>query len=1064
MSTTPTHAVYPQIYGLYYHYHRLPVSLPLLNVRAEAGIKELAAQVKLTQTYENDTAFPIEAKYSFPIPARAAVCSFVMIKQDGTRVVGSVLEKQEAREKYNTAVSQGQQASLMEQQTSDVFQVSVGNIPPNEQVQIELVYATELSEDEETDSIRFHLPVHIGAHYGQAPQSTPFVSRNTVFISSSSRAPFLTIAASVEAIAPISKIGSPSHTVSTELGPNPKLPNFKELPFSNYARVSLSSDSALDKDFILTIKSAGLDAPRCVAELHPAHDTVALGLTLVPRFKLPDLSRQEFVFLVDRSGSMSGKRIAAARKALVVMLRALPHQESLFQIMSFGSQCSALWAAGSKPYNQQTLEQATRHVDAMQADYGGTEIRAALQQCFEARKGDRPMSVLVLTDGDAWDLDGVLSEVKSAVAAVPKTAYLRVSVLGIGNSASTAMCEGIARLGNGTCMMVGEEETTFTGKIARLLKVARTPPIFNITVDWGHPTTKKMVAAPYDEEEFEIVEKVGENKTLNIFDEGIENPMGLDNTPAPPPPAVVLPPPAAVQQAPFVIRNLFPSIRLNAYAILQSKTVPKSVTLRGYTADGAEIGLPIPVTFSHLQNAPGAPPAIHALAARKIIQDLEDGHHALAVTLANPDDTDLLARTVKASIIRLGKTYSISSSHTSFVAVDELKPETPAAPETYVTGANFLYTAQGPLRAARRGRPAPASKQPSLATLSQSMMAMPRLPEMRARPAVAQPPRRVIPISDPWMVRDGCSFTSPPAPFSAPASPARASNTQRPPAGAARAPSVSTGDWAAPGQADFDDDAFMFHRKHRKISSSASSSVPPRPQPQFMAQSMQQAAPPDDLMNPLTPTIRNYLDSASFFGSTAPAAEDDGQSFEYDFMLDSDKDYITEEACVAAPASTAGAYGQPELLLAPPVPARGFLGLGRPPPKNNPFFNSIRQSTSGRGQGPFDSTASPSDPLEALARLQSFDGCFSLEILSIITLNRYLQDVRNALPAGATDGMVATVLAMAFLATKLGAPVDRDSWEGIYHKAKQYVEAALWSMNVAETADGLQAKVAKMLA
>ncbi|KAJ7260924.1 vault protein inter-alpha-trypsin domain-containing protein [Mycena haematopus] len=383
------------IYGLHYRYKRKPLSpvaVPLRSVHAEASIKELAAQVKLTQTYDNDATFPIEGTYSFPIPARATVCSFVMIKQDGTRVVGSVLEKQEARETYHSAVAQGQQASLMEQQTSDVFQVAVGNIPSKQQVQIELVYATELSEDEESDSIRFHLPIHIGARYGQAPESIPsFFWRNLSF-SSASTTPFLTLTMSVEAIAPISKISCPSHTVSTELGPDPKLPNFKDLPFSNYARVSLSSDSPLDKDFVLTIKSAGLDAPRCLAELHPTDNTVALGLTLVPRFKLPDLSRQEFVFMVDRSGSMRGRRIEAAKKALIV---------------SFGSRASSLWPQGSKPYNQETLEEATRHIDTMTANYNGTEIRAALKHVFTTERSGRPTNVLMLTDGDAWDLSGV---------------------------------------------------------------------------------------------------------------------------------------------------------------------------------------------------------------------------------------------------------------------------------------------------------------------------------------------------------------------------------------------------------------------------------------------------------------------------------------------------------------------------------------------------------------------------------------------------------------------------------------------------------------------------------
>ncbi|KAJ7147390.1 von Willebrand factor type A domain-containing protein [Mycena filopes] len=659
------------LYGLYYYSENQVVSLPLLGVRVEASIKELAAQVKLTQTYRNDASRPIEARYSFPIPVRASVCSFVMIKQDGTQVIGVVKEKQDAKKTYDAAVAQGQQASLMEMdhQSPDVFKVSVGNIPPNEQVHIELVYATELSEDEENDSIRFHLPVHIGARYGQ---------RFTHFGSTPARAAFLTILLNLEAAAPIAKISSPSHTVSTELGPDPNLPNFKELPFSNYARISLSSDSALDKDFVLAVKSAGLDAPRCVAELHPTHDTVALALTLVPRFKLPDVSRQEFVFMVDRSGSMSGRRIEAAKKAMVVMLRALPHEDSLFQIVSFGSHATSLWPQGSKPYNQDTLEEATRHVDAIRADYGGTEIRAALQHCFDARKGDRPMSLLVLTDGDAWDVEGVLEEVKSAVAAAPAEAYLRVSVLGIGNSASTAMCEGMARVGNGTCMMVEEEETSFTGKIARILKAAKTPPVSNIQVDWGPEAVEHAVEPKEDnDDEFELVEDTSEKKkTLNIYDEGVD-PMQIDTKPAPPAPTVVLSAPAEVQQAPFHIKHIFPAIRLNLYAILQGKTLPKTVTIRGTTIDGAQIELPVPVLISQLQNTPGASPVVHALAARKLIQDLEDGKHALAATLPNSDDADLLTRTVKASIVRLGTTYSIVSAHTSFVAVDESKAELP---------------------------------------------------------------------------------------------------------------------------------------------------------------------------------------------------------------------------------------------------------------------------------------------------------------------------------------------------------------------------------------------------
>ncbi|KAJ3731352.1 hypothetical protein DFJ43DRAFT_423399 [Lentinula guzmanii] len=61
------------------------------------------------------------------------------------------------------------------------------------------------------------------------------------------------------------------------------------------------------------------------------HETIAMALTFVPRFTLPDIKGEmEYVFVVDRSGSMRGERIRLVREALVVLLRGLPtHLELL---------------------------------------------------------------------------------------------------------------------------------------------------------------------------------------------------------------------------------------------------------------------------------------------------------------------------------------------------------------------------------------------------------------------------------------------------------------------------------------------------------------------------------------------------------------------------------------------------------------------------------------------------------------------------------------------------------------------------------------------------------------
>ncbi|KAJ7467115.1 hypothetical protein FB451DRAFT_406080 [Mycena latifolia] len=144
-----------------------------------------------------------------------------------------------------------------------------------------------------------------------------------------------------------------------------------------------------------------------------------------------------------------------------------------------------------------------------------------------------------------------------------------------------------------------------------------------------------------------------------------------------------------------------------------------------------------------------------------------------------------------------------------------------------------------------------------------------------------------------------------------------------------------------------------------------------------------------------------------------------------------------------------------------------------PPQTKNPriAFNPPEPDFGGAFGGPWAAgtlqqatNISAPDSLEALARLQSFDGSFTLGVLSVIALRTDLQTVRDALPAAAPDQVVATVLAMSFLAAKLAA--EHEAWAGLHEKARQYIAVALRDMGAAEsvTADMLQARVGAMLA
>jgi len=61
-------------------------------------------------------------------------------------------------------------------------------------------------------------------------------------------------------------------------------------------------------------------------------------------------------------------------------------------------------------------------------------------------------------------------------------APIRVFTLGVGNSVSHALIEGMARAGNGFSQAVGEEEKLDT-KVVRMLKGALSPHVNDYTIE-----------------------------------------------------------------------------------------------------------------------------------------------------------------------------------------------------------------------------------------------------------------------------------------------------------------------------------------------------------------------------------------------------------------------------------------------------------------------------------------------------------------------------------------------------------------------------------------------------
>src|SRR5271166_749112 len=89
--------------------------LPLKAMDVHGRIDGLLSQVTVHQTFINPFDEPLEATYIFPLPDRAAVRGFRM-EIGGRNIEGTLEERDQARQHYDTAIASGRRAAIAEEE------------------------------------------------------------------------------------------------------------------------------------------------------------------------------------------------------------------------------------------------------------------------------------------------------------------------------------------------------------------------------------------------------------------------------------------------------------------------------------------------------------------------------------------------------------------------------------------------------------------------------------------------------------------------------------------------------------------------------------------------------------------------------------------------------------------------------------------------------------------------------------------------------------------------------------------------------------------------------------
>ncbi|XP_036386646.1 von Willebrand factor A domain-containing protein 5B1-like [Megalops cyprinoides] len=196
----------------------------------------------------------------------------------------------------------------------------------------------------------------------------------------------------------------------------------------------------------------------------------------------------EFIFLIDRSGSMSGVNISRVKEAMVVILKSLV-PACLFNIIGFGSTFKTLFPS-SQSYGEETLASACEHIKKIRADMGGTNILAPLNWILQQPlyRG-HPRLLFLLTDGAVSNTGKVIELVRSHAR------FTRCYTFGIGQNACRRLVIGLSTVSKGTAEFLAEGER-LQPKMIKSLKKSMAPVLSDIAIEWLFPETKEVLLSP----------------------------------------------------------------------------------------------------------------------------------------------------------------------------------------------------------------------------------------------------------------------------------------------------------------------------------------------------------------------------------------------------------------------------------------------------------------------------------------------------------------------------------------------------------------------------------------
>lgn len=424
-------------------------SYEVREVSLDARVRDQVADVQVSQTFHNPGSAPIDAEYLFPLPEEGAVQNFVLLV-DGTELPGKLLPKDEARRIYEEIVRTRRDPALLEYMGRGLYRTSVFPIPPGADRKVTMRYNQVCKRDR--DVVEFAYPF----------STQKFTAKPIDRLSLSLR---------IESRDPIKSVYCPSHDARIERAGD------HEVKVSWEQR-----DTVPSTDFRLITTLAEGRVGASVLSYRPSAGEDGYFLLLASPEVKSDRDRHQpktVVFVLDRSGSMAGKKIVQARNALKFVLNNL-RDDDLFNIVVYDDRVET-YKPELQRYSSATRDEAVRYVENVR-EGGSTNIDSALREAMgQVRSDDRPSYVLFLTDG--LPTAGEVKETAIAEHCRSANRYrARVFSFGVGFDVNARLLDRLSGGNSGTSEFVKPDED-IEAHVARFYSKMTSPVLSDVRIE-----------------------------------------------------------------------------------------------------------------------------------------------------------------------------------------------------------------------------------------------------------------------------------------------------------------------------------------------------------------------------------------------------------------------------------------------------------------------------------------------------------------------------------------------------------------------------------------------------